>query len=434
MVSLSFVSRAWNVRGEATEETIPMSNQGRKLTQRTIERAQPGAARFYINDADIKGFRLAVFPSGRKIFYFRYRVGGGRGAAQREAKIGEHPSMKAEAARRIAAEWMADVAKGGDPAGERRARRVAPRMGECFDRYLREHARPHKKPASVANDERLIEKRLRPALERHKVAELKRAQVADLHRALAKTPYEANRALALLSKCLNLAEVWGWRPDGSNPCRHVKKFREDMRKRFLSPAELAALGQALRCAEAGEIGVVSSYAIAAIRLLMFTGARKGEILGLQWNWIDWEKGRASLPDSKTGAKTLILSPPALAILQSLPRVDGNPHVLPGGKPGEHLVNPDKTWRLIREAAGLGDVRLHDLRHTYASVGAGGGLSLAIIGALLGHTQAQTTARYAHLADDPLRVAAASIGERIAAALEGNEGVVVPLAGTPKNGG
>jgi integrase len=235
----------------------------------------------------------------------------------------------------------------------------------------------------------------------------------------------------LLSKAMNLAEVWGWRPDGSNPIRHVRKFAEKRRERFLSPAELGRLGEVLRQGERDGFlalppreGVrdeetrvpIARPVIGAIRLLVLTGARKSEILGLRWAWIDMTAGRANLPDSKTGSKVLILPPGALAELARLPRLPDNPHVIVGGKPGAALVNLKDPWAVIRECAGLEDVRIHDLRHSFASVGAANGASLPILGALLGHSQPSTTARYAHLADDPLQAAAAEIGGRIGAAM------------------
>ena len=253
-----------------------------------------------------------------------------------------------------------------------------------------------------------------------------RAEVERLHNHLAATPYEANRVLALLSKMFNLAEAWEMRPDGSSPCRHVKKFPEAKRERFLSERELEQLGAALAAAERGELvgrtgAPISPHAVAAIRLLIFTGARRGEVLGLRWDWIDWEAQRAELPDSKTGKKFLYLPPAALDVLRAVPRVEGNPHVIVGGRSGAPLVNLTLPWIAIRAAADLAGVRLHDLRHSFASVGAGAGLSLPMIGALLGHRETATTARYAHLSDDPQRDSAALISNRIAAALAAGEG-------------
>jgi integrase len=159
---------------------------------------------------------------------------------------------------------------------------------------------------------------------------------------------------------------------------------------------------------------------------VFTGARLGEILGLQWSWIDFERGEARLPDSKTCAKTLHLPPPALAVLAELPRIEGNPHVIPGGIAGSALVNLQQPWRTIRRAAGLDDVRIHDLRHAFASIAASSGMGLPIIGKMLGHSQPATTARYAHLASDPVKAAAASVAAKIDAAMRAGKGNAATL--------
>lgn len=409
-----------------------MAERSAKLTKRAVNAAVPEARRYALHDAELPGFKLYVHPSGKKAFHLRYRVGGGRGATIRVPKIGDMGALTPDQARAIARDWLAQIRLGGDPGGERQEKRQAPRMSELFERYLDEHARRHKKPASAEGDAQQIRDHLMPSLGKLKVAELTRAHIERLHQGMAETPYAANRVLALLSKALNLAELWGWREDGANPCRHVRKFAEAKRKRFLSPAELGALGAVLAQAEAeGAIRlpardglrdgpktvVISPSVIAAIRLLAFTGARCGEILSLRWDWVDLDAGRLNLPDSKTGAKSIPLGDAAVEILRALPRTPGNPHVIVGGKPGAALVNLKDPWGAIREAAGIEDVRIHDLRHSFASVGAAGGLSLPIIGAILGHTQSSTTQRYAHLADDPLRAAASQIGEAIYAAMQ-----------------
>lgn len=418
-------------------------NRKVKLTQSVVDKAAPEAKRYILADTVIPGFWLRVEPSGAKSYRLRYRVGGGRGATVREPKIGDAKALKCEKARAIAAEWHAEVVTGGDPGGARLAYRDAPTMEHLFERYLADHARPNKKASSLAEDERLIRDYLLKTFAKKKVVEVTRAQVDTFHKMLAHKPYRANRCLALLSKAMNLAELWGMRPDNTNPVRHVRKFAETKRKRFLAPAELARLGEALRAAERDACltlppreGVrdkaeripVSRWAVAAIRLLVLTGARKSEILGLRWAWVDVEARRANLPDSKTGEKSVILSPPALEVLAGLPRDEDNPHVIRGGKPGAALVNLKDPWLAIREAAGLDNVRIHDLRHSFASVGAAGGASLPVIGALLGHTQASTTQRYAHLHDDPLQAAAATIGGRIAVAMgDGrDEGEVIEI--------
>ena len=388
-----------------------------KLTQAEIEKLRPTERRYVVNDTQITGFRLFVYPSGKKTFHLRYIVNGGRAGTIREPKIGSWPTLKAERARQIASDWAAKVRLGEDPAADRQAAREAPTMDDLFARFMSDHSIPRKKPSSVSDDESLIRVHLAPVFGRRRVADITRADIDKFHKSKAANPYRANRCLALLSKAFNLAEVWGWRPDYSNPVRHVSKFHEVKRRRYLSPVEFRALGAALLKAERGELSKpITPYVIAAIRLLAFTGARRGEILGLQWRWIDWENGRAHLPDSKTGPKTLPLNGPALEILSSLPREEDNPFVIVGGKPGSHLVNLKDPWDLIRKEAGLEDFRIHDLRHSFASVGVTGGLGLPIIGAMLGHTQTQTTARYAHLADDPIRAASERVAREVLAAM------------------
>jgi integrase len=195
-----------------------------------------------------------------------------------------------------------------------------------------------------------------------------------------------------------------------NPCVGIERFAEEKRKRYLSASELKRLGGALREAEARNL--ISPFSLAAIRLLLFTGARLSEILTLRWTEVDQERACLQLRDSKTGAKTIHLSRAALEVLENLPRTSGNPFVICGQRDGSHLVNLQKAWRVVRELAGLGDLRLHDLRHSFASIGVGEGLGLPLLGGLLGHTQPATTARYAHLANDPLKTANELIGTRL----------------------
>ena len=257
-------------------------SQKSRLTKRTVDGMVPQSARYIVLDTEISGFRLRVSPTGKKSFYFRYRVGGGRGATIREPKIGDLGQVTPDQARQIAHDWSAEVRRGGDPGGARQSHRDAPRMNSLFDRYLDEHAKVHKKPSSIAQDEMLLGSYLRSFFGAKKVADIGRADVVKWHRTLAHFPYRANRGIALLSKALNLAEVWGWRPDGSNPCRHVTKYKERKRKRYLSQQELARLGEALAKAENGELDrPISTYAVALIRLLILTGARRGEILSLR---------------------------------------------------------------------------------------------------------------------------------------------------------
>jgi integrase len=399
-----------------------------KITKRAVDALKPAAdgREAVIWDTEVKGFGARAQRGGSRSYLLQYRIGAGRGAPLRKVTIGKHGApWTPETARIEAKRLLGLVAGGADPGADRIARREAPTVADLAERFLAEHADAKRKASTAAAYRKLLNNVILPAIGQRKVADVTRADVAKLHHANRTTPYQSNRLIAVLSKMFNLAEQWGLRPDGSNPCRHIERYAEKGRERMLSPAELARLGDGL-AAYAG-----SPYPVAAIKLLVFTGARLGEVLGLKWEWIDIERGEARLPDSKTGAKTLHLPPPALAVLAELPRLDGNPYVIVGQKAGAALVNLEKPWRAIRRSVGLDDVRLHDLRHAFASVAASSGMGLPIIGKMLGHTQAATTHRYAHLASDPVKAAATTVANKIADAMAGNSstGAVVPLART-----
>jgi integrase len=381
-----------------------------QLTKIAVERLEAHATRDrWCWDDKLKGFGVRVKPTGRKTYLVQYRNVNGR---TRRFTLGPHGVLTATQARKAALKVLAEAARGRDPSAERRAKRASTMVAGLAERYLEEHARPKKKPSSARTDEANLRLHVLPALGTRQVTDVARFDIARLHHEMRATPGAANRVLALLSKMFNLAEVWGLRPDGSNPCRHIARFPEQKLERYLSEEELARLGQALRDAEAN--GTELPATVAAIRLLIFTGCRLSEILTLRWNYVDLERCRIRFPDSKTGAKTIPLNEPAIAVLKDLP-ISGE-YVIRGAKLGKHLVNLRKPWYRIRVATGLDDVRLHDLRHTFASVGASAGLGLPIIGKLLSHTQAATTQRYAHLADDPVRAASEEIAQRIKRAM------------------
>jgi integrase len=346
-----------------------------------------------------------------------YRAGRGRSAPQKRFTIGKHGSpWTPESARTEARRVLGLVAQGHDPAGVRAEGKAAPTVAECAERFLVEHVEPKRKASTAKEYRRLFGHVILPAIGKKRVIDVARADIARMHHDRRHTPTEANLAIARLHSMFEFAERVGLRPEGSNPCRRIERYPQQHRERFLSAEELNRLGAALAAYDA-----VSPFAVAAIKLLIFSGARRSEILNLRWSWIDFERGEARLPDSKTGPKTLHLPPPALEVLSKLPRVDGNPHVIVGGKAGIRLANLQKPWSAIRKLAGLEDVHIHDLRHGFASVAVAGGLGLPIIGALLGHRRAQTTHRYAHLAADPLKAAAAAVAGKIAAAMSaGNE--------------
>ena len=376
-----------------------------KLTKKIVESTLPQDKDLILWDSEISGFLCKITPAGKKSYFLYYRTQDRR---QRRPKIGDHGVMTCEQARSIAQRWLLQVSQGNDPSGEKQDLRSMPTLKELADQYMEEHA-PRKKASSRKEDLRLWQQHILPTLGSLKVSSLDRSDIAKLHHSFQHLPTTANRIFSLLSKALNLAELWGYRPNHSNPCLHIKKYTEQKRERFLSQNEIVRLMSIL---EEEEKNSQNPWTIYAIRLLLITGCRLNEILTLKWEEVDFDNQYLRLSDSKTGKKLVYLSTIAVDILKTVPRLDGNPYVICGEKKGSHLINLQKPWRRIRAKACLNDVRLHDLRHTFASIAASNGLSLPIIGALLGHKQTQTTARYAHLIGQPLLEASEKISGKI----------------------
>ena len=253
-----------------------------KLTKRGVEAHQPGPKNIILWDTELKGFGCKVTPTGKRIYFCYYRT---RTGSQRRPTIGRHGAVTAEQARDIARRWLAEVAAGGDPSCSRQSARNAPTMALLCERFLREHSEIRNKPGTIYNYRRIIDRFILPALGSKKVADVTRTDIDRLHHSLRSTPYQANRVLGLLSKVLNLAERWDLRPDGSNPTRHVEKFRERKRERYLSGEEMMRLAGVL--VETERRGTESPEVLAAIKLLIFTGCRLSEILTLHWDWINF---------------------------------------------------------------------------------------------------------------------------------------------------
>ncbi|AGI73766.1 putative phage integrase [Octadecabacter arcticus 238] len=381
-----------------------------KLTKRTVDALDPEAKDYFVWDTLIAGFGVRIMPSGAKTYQAQYRKGG----RTRRISLGRHGTLTVEQARLLAKEVLGDVAKGENPAEDIAQHRKAPTVAALCERFFQAHVMERCKPSTQGEYRRAIDMFINPALGSFKLVDLERKDVAELHHKFRDKPYQANRTLGVLSKMFNLAEIWGLRPDGSNPCRHVPKYREHKRERYLSQVELQRLGNVLADAELN--GTETPHIIAAFRLLILTGCRLGEIQTLQWGFIT-DQGM-ELPDTKTGARRIPLPSAARAVLSTLARVDGNPYVIVGKVAGKHATDFQHPWRRIRERAGLTGVRIHDLRHTYASNAVSSGMPIQMVGRLLGHTQIQTTMRYAHLADDPVKKAAEENAERLNALVGG----------------
>ena len=300
-------------------------------------------------------------------------------------------------------------------------------VAQLADLYMKEHCQHRCKPRTIATHNWLLEKFILPRLGQRKLLDLRSTDMARLHADLAATPYNANRVLGLLRAMLNKAEKWEIIPSGSNPAAHVQPFPERKRERYLSITELRRLMDTIDRQEEG--GELNCYAAAAIRLLVFTGCRVSEIQTLEWKNVDLANSCISLKHHKgdnKGVKILPLNPPALHVLETLRRKEKNAYVIVGREPKAHLTDLQKPWRKLRSAAKLDDVRLHDLRHSFASFAVGVGLSLPVIGALLGHRSLQATARYAHIPRDPMKQATVLVGTAItqtvkASALNNDDG-------------
>jgi integrase len=396
-------------------------------------------------DSDLPGFGLRVTPNGAKAWVVEYRAGGGgRRAPSRRMTLGPIATLTAEKARGAAKDLLAAVRLGADPAKDLQTARAAPTVDELAQVFLKPETNVDLKPSTLALYELYFRCHILPALGNKRVQDVTETDVVKLHRDVgAEKPVTANRLIKVLSGFFSWA-IAKQKIRVENPTKGIDLFREQGRERYLTSEELARLGDALR--EAETVGLphviddtkkakharkpenrftkIDQFAAAAIRLLIFTGARLREILHLEWRNVDLERGLLFLDDSKTGRKPIILNAPALQILTDLPRVGR--YVIAGQSAGEKDEQPradlQRPWGALVKRAGLDGLRIHDLRHTHASVGAGANLGLPIIGRLLGHRHADTTAKYAHLADDPLRRASERIGTEIAAAMGEPSGV------------
>lgn len=404
-----------------------------KLTKRTVDAITPGDRASIVYDTDLKGFGVRIAPNGSLSWFVEYRPGaGGRRVAKKRMVIGGR-EFTPEQARQAAKGILASISLGSDPVAVRREERESETFREFAERYLREEAEAKLKPGTVVNYRICVRKHAVPEIGSIKLNRISTADISRIHSKVGHTrPMTANRVVECISSIFRYAATCNLVPVGHNPTKGIRAFRESRRERFLNSDELARLGSAIR--EAETVGIpydvdetkptskhapkpenrrinIDAYTAAAFRLLILTGARLREILHLKWEYVDFQRGLLLLPDSKTGRKAIVLNAPALAVLHSLDRK--GEYVIFSEQEDKPRADLNRPWRTISNRAQLPGVRIHDLRHTHASVGAGAGLSLPIIGKLLGHTQSSTTQRYAHLDSDPLQNASNKIAHSIA---------------------
>lgn len=408
-----------------------------KLTKTRIDALEPTGKDTFIWDDALPGYGIRMSPKGLKSYVVQYRW---EGQSKRIA-IGRTNMVTADQARKAAKIILGDVSAGKSPSLEAQRSRKTVTLARAAERFMDEHVKIRLKPSTQSDYRHNLKKYILPILGTRHVTGITYKDVHDLHHSLKDTPTQANRTISLLSKLLSLCERWGWRENSSNPCANIERFKEGRRHRFLDQDELARLWATLDTAP--QLGLCSVYAASAYKLLILTGCRLGEIRTLKWSYV--KGSRIEFPDSKTGYKRLPLSEDVLHVLEDTPRMLDNEYVICGHVAGQPIINLQKSWRRILEKANLSDVRIHDLRHTFASQAVMGGTPLAIMSKLLGHSNIATTMRYAHLADSELKNATDDIASSLRPAIRStkdkgtvvrfdNEGPTLKIVGSVREHG
>lgn len=378
--------------------------KNQKLTKRVVESIKTHETKeLLVWDSELKGFGVRVFPTGRRTYFVQYRNQFG---GTRRKKIGVHGVITADLAREEAKKLLGDVAKGEDPSQDFQKTKLKPTFEELAYEYIEFYAKDNKRPKSYREDQRMLNKILLKRFCGKKIEEITTYEIQHLHHEFRENLYKANRVYALLHRMFTLAIQWQW--IALNPAEGIHKYKEQPRNTWLKDKELQKLYDVLDCYQDQKVANL-------IRLLILTGARKNEALSATWDQFDLEKGVWTKPSHATKGKKMEhipISPQAVSLLQKMAAESTSPYLFPGRVPGKHLIDPKNAWNTIRKQAGFPDFRIHDIRHTYASHLVSNGLSLSIVGKLLGHTQISTTQRYAHLADESLRQATEFFGNKV----------------------
>ncbi len=380
-----------------------------KLTKSAVDAAQPQAQAIELRDTLVPGFLCKITPAGRKVFMLQYRTNAGE---RRKPALGLFGELTVEQARSLAQEWLAQVRRGGDPAADKAEARQAPTVEELCKKFMEDYSKKRNKPSTRVGYQGVIDRCIIPLLGRKKVHDVKRPDVAGLMEKLSYKQTEANKAFSILRKMFNMAEVWAYRPDGTNPCRHVPMFPAGKSTHLISDDDM---GKLFRQLDKIEVEGLENYVIPlAIRLQFEFAARRSEIVTLEWEWVDLENRRVVWPDSKTGGMSKPMSEEAYRLLSTAPRQEGNPYVLPSPRhPAQHLTTGEYYggWCRVLKAAGATHVGTHGIRHRSATDIANSGIPVKVGMALTAHKTVVMFMRYVHTEDDPVREAAELVANR-----------------------
>ncbi|MGR7922213.1 tyrosine-type recombinase/integrase [Zobellella denitrificans] len=380
-----------------------------KLTKSAVDAAQPQAQPIELRDTLVPGFLCKITPAGRKVFMLQYRTNAGE---RRKPALGQYGELTVEQARSLAQEWLAQVRRGGDPAADKVEARKAPTVKDLCVKFMEDYSRQRNKPSTQKGYQSVIDRNIIPMLGRLKARDVKRPDIAGMMKKMAHKPADANRTFGVMRRMFNLAEVWGYRSDGTNPCRHVPMYPNGKATHLISDEDM---GRIFRQLDKLEAEGLENYVIPlAIRLQFEFAGRRSEIVGLQWDWVDLENRRVVWPDSKTGGMSKPLSEEAHRLLSTAPRREDCPHVLPSpSHPGQHLTTGEyyNGWSRVLKAAGATHVGTHGIRHRSATDIANSGIPVKVGMALTAHKTVAMFMRYVHTEDDPVRQAAELVANR-----------------------
>ncbi|MGL4576660.1 MAG: tyrosine-type recombinase/integrase, partial [Burkholderiaceae bacterium] len=374
-----------------------------KLTKTVVEAAQARSVDLELRDTLVPGFFCKVTPAGRKVFMIQYRTNAGE---RRKPSLGLFGELSVEQGRALAKDWLAEVRRGGDPGGEKVEARRALTVKDLCVRFMEDYSKTRNRPSTQISYQRQIDRSIVPAFGSKKIPDVTRADVIALMKHMEKSPTQANRVLSCIRKMFNMAELWDYRPDGSNPCRHVPKYPEKRRTRLITDEQMGQLFAYLDKADAE--GLEHPTMTLAIRLQFAFAARRSEIMLLQWDWVDLLNRRVVWPESKTGHISKPISEEAYRLLSSAVRYENSPYVCPAIHDHTQPLAGDtyyQAWRRILRRAGVPPVGTHGIRHRSATDIANSGVPVKVGMALTAHKTVTMFMRYVHAEDDPVRAAA-----------------------------